>query len=175
MKKLSLIILMAVLTALLPVSVLYAQDATEEPTPEATEEAPDVVVVIEPDYFTPIVDSLIDNARDFLNSAGVVMAFIATFLIAIAKWVFPKRQFDAHQIALTVLISFSVLFALSQLGGFTDQLQRGVDFLSALAEPLKQILFLFGGSTALWEVSKWLGVPLLGDKQGDKAFSLEPR
>lgn len=188
------LILILILIASNPID---AQDITPEITAEATPEStepPDVViiditpaptpvipplppgtdVVIIEDY-QPLIEWLLTNADAFLIRATILMVFLSNVIITVFKYILPEKQIDSKTIATAVLTSFAGIFLLSQMAGITEQVESGVSFLTALVGPLTAIFATFGGETALHKLFAWLGVPVLGDKQGRKAMQLVSR
>ncbi|MBZ0297095.1 MAG: hypothetical protein K8L99_31330 [Anaerolineae bacterium] len=167
-------------TALLLISLLcfaftaLAQEETEEPTAVPTVEVtPDPLPLPDEIDVTPVIGDYNGNIDDFLNGAVIALNFIAFLVIAGLKWAIPGTQVKTETIYLFVVGIAALVYILATLAGLVEQLDAGVNFLNAIAEPLTNIILLLIGPALTYSVAKAGKVPALGDHQGDKSFSLQ--
>ncbi|MBZ0297587.1 MAG: hypothetical protein K8L99_33835 [Anaerolineae bacterium] len=186
MKNLSMLFLISLLLIVLlgGASLVLAQDETAEPTAEVTAEptvTPEPTAEVTPEPLplpdeidlSPDIGQFNGSVGDFLSGAVIALNFIAFLLIHTLKWAIPGNDIKTETIYQFVVITAAVIYGLAVMGGVVTQLQSGVNFLNAIAEPLANIILLLIGPAVTYRVAKAAKAPALGDHQGDKAFSLQ--
>lgn len=154
-------ILIVIWVCLLAMTVLplLAQDSTPQPPLSGVDVG-------------PVIDSYQESLSGFLSGAVIALNFIIFLVIHALKWALPDQQMKTETIYLFVVGVATLFYGGAALAGLTVQLQAGVDFLNAIAEPLANIILLLIGPAATYRVARLAKVPALGDQQGQAFFSL---
>lgn len=176
-------ILLAALLLTVPVALaqeepLATNTPAEEPAPTAApeplpDELPDVV---------PVVDESTEDLNAFLVDAKVVIALLVVLLTQLLKFLLPTKPGESEEeksarsqrIYLGVIGLFSALYFIGSITGYLEQIQRGINFLAVLADPVWQIIIAVGGSGLVYMLGRATNNVALAGRQSAKAFQLDP-
>lgn len=149
----------------LPFGALYAQDATPEPTPEAT----DTPVIVEPatpalppETQTPEEIAGIVLAALFGGAATIAGSVIVTSIVGILKLIVPSSVASGDTLKNVVSVVVWILYSLAIRFGLGTEF-NGV--ATAIAPILTALLPLIGtliGASKLYEAAKSAKVPIVG-------------